>query len=182
MQGWLPRKGPSPEGECMGTLADRRRTEILALLDSQRSLSIGELSRLLGAPEATLRKDLALLADLGLLKLLSDGAAAIPHYRISRERQERMQLNREKKIRIGEAAASLIHPGESVILDAGTTPLQVASHICSDLRLAGGLTMVTSSLRISVRSAPAPVSARTCWAASTCPNTNRRRVRRPWRL
>jgi DeoR/GlpR family transcriptional regulator of sugar metabolism len=132
----------------MGTLADRRRTEILALLDSQRSLSTGELSQLLGAPEATLRKDLALLADLGLLKLLSDGAAAIPHYRLSRERQERMQLNREKKERIGEAAAGLIHPGESVILDAGTTPLQVASHICSDLRLAGGLTMYTSSLRI----------------------------------
>ena len=28
-----------------------------------------------------------------------------------------------------------------------------------------------------MRSAPAPVSARTCWAASTCPNTNRWRVR-----
>ena len=65
----------------MGTLADRRRTEILALLDSQRSLSMGELSVQLSTPEATLRKDLALLADLGLLKMLSDGAAAIPHYR-----------------------------------------------------------------------------------------------------
>jgi DeoR/GlpR family transcriptional regulator of sugar metabolism len=132
----------------MRTLADRRRMEILALLDSQRSLSTVELSALLAVPEATLRKDLALLAELGLLKLLSEGAAAIPHYRLSREKKERMRLNREKKERIGQAAAGLIHAGESVILDAGTTPLQVASHICADLRLSGALTIYASSLTI----------------------------------
>ena len=132
----------------MGTLADRRRSQILALLDNQRSLRTGDLSAQLGAPEATLRKDLRLLAELGLLKLLSDGAAAIPHYRLSRERSARMELNREKKERIGQAAAGLIRAGDSVILDAGTTPLQVASHICSDLRVSGALTVYTSSLKI----------------------------------
>jgi DeoR/GlpR family transcriptional regulator of sugar metabolism len=132
----------------MGTLADRRRTQIMSLLDSQRSLSLEELSAQLGAPEATVRKDLALLAELGLVKPLSDGAAAIPHYRLSRERQEKMELNRERKERIGQMAAGLICAGDSVILDAGTTPLQVASHICSELRLSGDLTVYTSSLRI----------------------------------
>lgn len=132
----------------MGTLADSRRSQIMRLLDGHRSLSTVELSVQLNAPEATVRKDLVFLAELGLLKLLGDGAAAIPHYRLSRERLEQMELHRQKKERIGQAAADLIHAGESVILDAGTTPLQVASHICSDLRLSGALKVYTSSLRI----------------------------------
>ena len=132
----------------MSTLADRRRSQILALLDGQLSLRTGDLIAQLGIPEAVIRKDLALLAELGLLKLLKDGAAAIPHNRLSRERSAKMELNREKKERIGEAAADLIRSGDSIILDAGTTPLQVATHICSDLRRSGALTVYTSSLKI----------------------------------
>ena len=59
-----------------------------------------------------------------------------------------MNLNREKKERIGQAAASLIQVGESVILDSGTTPLQVAHHICTDLRDKGKLMIYTASLPI----------------------------------
>ena len=95
--GLVAPQGPSLEGDVWAPWQTAGEQKSWRCLDSQRSLSTGELSQLLGTPEATLRKDLALLADLGLLKLLNDGAAAIPHYRISRERQERMQLNREKK-------------------------------------------------------------------------------------
>ena len=60
-----------------------------------------------------------------------------------------MNFNRDKKERIGRAAAELIKSGEQVILDTGTTTLQVAHHICTDLRVAGDLTVYTPSLPIS---------------------------------
>ena len=132
----------------MNTPADRRRSQIMALLDNQRSVRMGDVSAQLGIPVATVRRDLAVLDDLGLLKLSRYGAVAIPHYRTSKEHSARMNLNREKKERIGRAAAGLIQVGERIILDAGTTPLQVARHICSDLRLSGALTLYTSSIPI----------------------------------
>ena len=132
----------------MTTLADERRFQIMALLESQRGVSTRDLSARLGVADASIRRDLVILEDLGLLKRVPDGAVAIPHYLRGKEHAIKMNLNREKKERIGQKAASLIQAGESVILDSGTTPLQVARHICSDLRLSGGLTIYTASLPI----------------------------------
>ena len=132
----------------MTRLADRRRNQILALLDSRRRITLRELSAQLGLSETAIRRDLVTLEELGLLKRLQDGAVAIPHYRQRQDHQARMSHNREKKERIGQAAASLIGAGECVILDSGTTPLQVARYICADLRLSGGLTVYTASLPI----------------------------------
>ena len=132
----------------MTTIADQRRFQIMALLESQRRVSTRDLSAQLGVADAPIRRDLVILEELGLLKRVQDGAVAIPHYRQAKEHSAKMNLNREKKERIGQAAASLIHAGESVILDSGTTSLQVAHHICSDLRFNGDLTIYTASLPI----------------------------------
>ena len=120
----------------------------MAILEGRRRVSTRELSVQLGVADACIRRDLVILEELGLLKRVLDGAVAIPHYWQRKEHSAKMNLNREKKERIGQAAASLIQAGESVILDSGTTPLQVASHICSDLRLSGDLTVYTASLPI----------------------------------
>lgn len=132
----------------MTTFADQRRTQIIALLDIQPRISTRELSKQLGLPEASIRKELGVLEELGLLKRTQDGAVAMPHYRLKKDHSANMNLNREKKERIGQAAASLIESGERVILDPGSTPLQVARHICADLRAAGDLTIYTPSLPI----------------------------------
>ena len=120
----------------------------MALLESWRRVSIRDLSAQLDVADACIRRDLAILDELGLLKRVQDGAIAIPHYWQGKEHIAKMNLNQEKKERIGQMAASLIQTGESVILDSGTTPLQVAHHICSDLRLGGDLTIYTASLPI----------------------------------
>lgn len=120
----------------------------MALLDEQHRLNTRELRQQMGVSEASIRKDLAILEELGLLKRVQDGAVAMPHYRLGKVHSSRMDLYREQKERIGEMAASLIQAGEKVILDSGTTPLQVARHICADLRAAGNLTIYTSSLPI----------------------------------
>ncbi len=133
----------------MSTFADRRRLQILALMDSHQSLSTHDLSIQLGFSEASVRKDLEILEELGLLKRTQFGAVVMPHYRLEKENSAKMNFNREKKERIGRAAAELIKIGEQVILDTGTTTLQVAHHICTDLRVAGDLTVYTPSLPIS---------------------------------
>jgi DeoR family transcriptional regulator, fructose operon transcriptional repressor len=102
----------------------------------------------LGIPESSVRKDLEILEELGLLKRTQSGAVAMPHYRLEKDHLAKMNLNRDKKERIGQAAANLIQSGEHVILDTGTTPLQVAKHICADLREAGSITVYTPSLSI----------------------------------
>lgn len=132
----------------MTTLADQRRFQIMALLESQRRISTRDLSAQLGVADGAIRRDLVILEELGLLKRVQDGAVAIPHYLLGKEHAAKMSLNREKKERIGLVAAGLIQAGDSVILDSGTTPLQVAHHICSDLRLRGDLTIYTASLPI----------------------------------
>jgi DeoR/GlpR family transcriptional regulator of sugar metabolism len=111
-------------------------------------MSLRQLSSQLGVSEASIRRDLIILEELGLLKRVPDGAVAIPHYRQREAHLAKMSLNREKKERIGGAAAGLIQAGECVILDSGTTPLQVARHICADLRHRGDLTVYTASLPI----------------------------------
>jgi DeoR/GlpR family transcriptional regulator of sugar metabolism len=132
----------------MTTFADQRRFQIMALLDSQPRVSSRDLSAQLGVSESSVRRDLEILEELGLLKRVKDGAVAMPRYRLGKDHSVKMNLNREKKECIGRVAASLIQPGESVIIDSGTTPLQVAHSICSDLRLSGDLTVYTTSLPI----------------------------------
>jgi len=132
----------------MTTIADQRRFQIMTLLESRRRASTRDLSSQLGVPDAYIRRDLVILEDLGLIKRVQDGAVAIPHYRQAKEHSAKMDLNREKKEHIGRVAAGLIQASESVILDSGTTPLQVARHICADLRLSGDLTIYTASLPI----------------------------------
>jgi len=132
----------------MTSFADQRRFRVLAHLDSQRRANIRELSYQLGVSEANIRKDLEYLEELGLIKRVRDGAVTLPHYKLEQTHLVKMDLNREKKERIGQTAAGLIQPGESVILDSGTTPLQVAHHICIDLRDRGQLTIYTASLPI----------------------------------
>ena len=51
----------------MTTFADQRRFQIMALLDNQPRISTHELNARLGIPEASIRKDLAILEELGLI-------------------------------------------------------------------------------------------------------------------
>lgn len=66
----------------MTTLADQRRFQILALLDSQRRENTRELGNRLGVSEAIIHKDLGYLDELGLIKRVRDEAVALPHYQL----------------------------------------------------------------------------------------------------
>jgi DeoR/GlpR family transcriptional regulator of sugar metabolism len=63
-------------------------------------------------------------------------------------------LHRDEKIRIGKAAAELVEPGETIILDSGTTTAEIARHL--KRMKTQPLTVITNALNIGVELADSP--------------------------
>lgn len=104
----------------------KRWAEILRLVEEQRSLSVSELSERIGVSEVTIRKDLNELERKGLLVRTHGGASVISETTVpSFASREYIQENEKKSIAL--AASEIIDEGDSVLIDAGTTTLAVAS-------------------------------------------------------
>ena len=89
---------------------------------------VSELKDMFGVSEVTVRADLAALADRGLI-VRTHGGAVLPEPGLKAPEPTfaaREMANVELKRQIGEAAAALIQNGQSVVLDASTTALQIA--------------------------------------------------------
>lgn len=125
---------------------NQRQQAILEQLLLQESATVSELSQRFDVSPVTIRSDLSLLSEQGRVMRTHGGARIVP----GRTRQEltfatRQEINLERKRRIGELAASLIQPIESVLLDASTTAVAVAQAIKQrgDLR---DITVVTTGI------------------------------------
>src|SRR5579859_656744 len=105
-----------------------RRQRILGLVNERGDTLVSELKALFGVSEVTVRSDLAELARRGLVVRTHGGAASPAGGLRALELTfaTRDQSNVELKARIGAAAAALIQNGQSVMLDASTTALQLA--------------------------------------------------------
>ncbi len=108
-----------------------RRERIVALLREQNSVQIPALAEQFGVSTQTVRKDLNFLDSKGICTRSSGGAllrlgALSPTEETIDVRKRRYA---EEKARIGKAAAGLLGWGESILLDSGTTTLQVARHL-----------------------------------------------------
>jgi DeoR family transcriptional regulator, aga operon transcriptional repressor len=108
-----------------------RRERIVALLREKGSVQIPALAERFRVSTQTLRKDLNFLDDKGICTRSSGGAIL---RRVGPSPTEeaidvKRTLFAAEKSRIGRAAAALIKDQDSVLLDSGTTTLQVARHI-----------------------------------------------------
>ncbi|MBD2304608.1 DeoR/GlpR transcriptional regulator [Chroococcidiopsis sp. FACHB-1243] len=131
-------------------LTAERRQYILDILRRDQKVLSSELSTALNVSEDTIRRDLRELAESGLLQRVHGGALlASPAIASYADRQK--QAPKEKEA-IARAAAKLVCPGQVVILDGGTTTLQVACHLPLDLQA----TVVTNSPPIAVALADHP--------------------------
>lgn len=121
-----------------------RQVRLLDRLRSRVYAETQDLSVFLGVSEATVRRDLVDLEARGLIRRTHGGA--MPLAQITRDfpNHERLGRNTVEKAMIGKVAASLVADGDAVFLDAGTTTLQVASH----LGRRTGLTFVTNGIDI----------------------------------
>jgi DeoR family transcriptional regulator of aga operon len=112
-----------------GMMAEERRSQILHIVRHEGKARVNDLAARFNTSAVTIRNDLNELHQRGLV-LRSHGGAVIPD-RILRESpvHERLKAHSEEKRRIGAMAATLIHDGETIILDSGTTTLEIARSI-----------------------------------------------------
>ena len=112
-----------------GMMAEERRMQILHILRSEGRAKVNELVRRFNTSAVTIRSDLNELDQRGLVQR-SHGGAVIQDT-VSRESpvHERIKSQSKEKQRIGAMAATLIREGETIILDSGTTTLEVARHL-----------------------------------------------------
>ncbi|HVJ67789.1 MAG TPA: DeoR/GlpR family DNA-binding transcription regulator, partial [Caulifigura sp.] len=130
-------------------LLDQRRDVILQLIQRQGFATLQSLSDATGASESTLRRDLELLDRNGQIRRTRGGAAYVGESLTPFE-VRRNQASAEKQ-RLGRRTAELIQPGETVLLDGGTTTLEVARNLAGK-----SLQVVTNSLPIVSVLAGAP--------------------------
>ncbi len=125
-------------------LPDERRQYILDKLTQEGRLIAKDVSHALGVSEDTIRRDLRELAEEGLLQRVHGGA--LPASPAMGNFGQRETIHPEEKIEIGRSAARLVHEGQVIILDGGTTAIQVARHLPSTLQA----TVVTHSPRTAI--------------------------------
>jgi DeoR/GlpR family transcriptional regulator of sugar metabolism len=132
-------------------LAAERRKRIAESIRSRGVVSVTEMAEVLGTSEITLRRDLRLMAEEGLLvrthggAILPGGLAHEPSY------SEKANQAAAEKAAIARLAASMIRPGDSIVLGPGTTT-QALARLLVDFP---ELTVVTNSLLVAEALMPA---------------------------
>ncbi len=124
-----------------------RRNKIVELVNSQGSVLVIDLSNSFGISEVTIRADLRLLEEKGLVTRFHGGAAKPGATVLDNENQEvvleeRYRLASDPKKRIAQAAASMIEEGMTVILDSGSTTMLIAEALTKRTNI----TVITNSL------------------------------------
>ena len=128
-------------------LTAQRKKLILDRLASRGQIVAKELAAELNTSEDTIRRDLRELAQNGQLQRVHGGA--LPASQAVGDLRIREQLSADDKLELGKVGASMIRPGQVVILDGGTTALQIARHLPQGLRA----TIVTHSPNIALEAA-----------------------------
>ncbi|HUA70921.1 MAG TPA: DeoR/GlpR family DNA-binding transcription regulator [Solirubrobacteraceae bacterium] len=113
-------------------LTDERRALILDRLRSQGRVLAADLTAELDVSSDTIRRDLRELDDAGLLRRVHGGA--LPRHGDAAPFEARARRAPEAKASIARRAAECVRDGQLVVLDGGTTTLEVARTLRDDLR------------------------------------------------
>lgn len=125
---------------------EERAAEILKMVKEGRSFTVKELTGIFEVSESTIRRDLTLLEDQGFIIRTHGGV--INKESIANETlyQERQSEHQEEKEKIAREAYKFIHSNEVIILDAGTTTMELAIKL-SDFKKR--LVVITHALNIA---------------------------------
>jgi DeoR/GlpR family transcriptional regulator of sugar metabolism len=131
-------------------LKDERQQLILESLKKNGRVLANDLSQRFNVSEDTIRRDLRELAEAGQLQRVHGGG--LPHSPAAATYRERMGQASAAKEAIASAAFQLVHDGQALLLDGGTTNLAVARRLPKDLHL----TVITNSPLIAAELAGSP--------------------------
>jgi len=123
---------------------NEREAAILRLLRERGAVSASELASVFAVSEMTIRRDLGNMAMRGLLVRTRGGCAASPVTDHSRSVSNAGDESHMKAL-IGMAAAALVKPKQTVMVDCGSTVLEVARHLPED----AAISVVTTSLCVA---------------------------------
>lgn len=121
-----------------------RIDRILALLEDQKACSIASLAQELSVSEETIRRDVRRLEETGRVSKVHGGVRIAGSHLEASYRVRLREAAAAKQV-IGTAAARIVEPGMTVLIDSGTTSFWTARALCH-LR---GLTIVTNSLDVA---------------------------------
>jgi DeoR family transcriptional regulator of aga operon len=135
-------------------LVEERRRRIMELLDAQERVTVEELVSRFGVSAVTVRGDLDALGGAGLLIRSHGGALKRDESADDVPIAVKETQHHAEKVRIGRAAAQLVRDGETIMLDSGTTTLEIARQIRA-MRLSS-LNVITNALNVAMELATAP--------------------------
>jgi len=131
-------------------LTAERRQVILTRLERDGKVVASELVDALGVSEDTVRRDLRELASGGLVQRVHGGALRPPPSSASFD--QRLQVSKEAKAHLAEAALPLLEGAAVLLLDGGTTALELARRLPADR----DCTVLTNSPPVAVALAAHP--------------------------
>ena len=129
-------------------LTQERKTYLLDLLNREGRIEAKTIASALGLSDDTIRRDLRELAAAGKLQRVHGGA--LPRSPADADLIKRHGIASQSKNEIGKTAAGLIKPNQVVIIDGGTTALQIINHLPKDQKN----TIVTHSPTVAVALGP----------------------------
>lgn len=129
-------------------LGEERRRKILEVLDREGRVMVDDLVRRFKVSAVTARADLDALAERGSLVRSHGGAVRLISPAQDYPLKFKEGLHQAEKLRIAGVAVQLIQPGQTVLLDSGTTTGQVARQI--RMRKLKPLTVITNALNIAM--------------------------------
>ncbi len=127
-------------------LARQRHAYILERVTADGGVRVADLARDLGVSDMTVRRDLELLDERGLLQKVHGGATAAAGSALFEPGfATKSALREAEKEAIANAAAALVEPRMAVAISAGSTTFAIAQRLADVV----GLTVVTNAVRIA---------------------------------
>jgi len=115
------------------------------MVNEQGEFQVSQLADLFTVSAMTIRRDLDKLAKSGLIDRKHGAATPVNILNSERAYADKMNYNSAEKLKLASVAKKLIHPGDTVFLDAGTTTREIAMAI----RSVPDLVVVTNDLKIA---------------------------------
>ena len=132
-----------------------RQKKMMEYIEANTSAQIRELAEKFHVSEATVRRDLDDLDQQGALRRTHGGAIKVDRSTSYESMySEKISQMLDEKHRIADAAAQLVHPGDTVLIDSGTTTYFIAQALSHH----ENLTLITNDLYIAYQTPIHPSS------------------------
>ncbi|SHM67413.1 DeoR/GlpR family DNA-binding transcription regulator [Roseibium suaedae] len=127
---------------------EKRQQQLLRELQARPHMRISELAEQFNVSDETIRQDLEGMSQAGLVPRQDEGRVPVTGvFRLYSDLDARSASRKEERERIGRRAAGLVQPGSILMMDGGTTTLQMARQ----LAIAGTpCTVLTNSLPVAM--------------------------------